>query len=357
MNIFHCDHCDQPVFFENVQCLNCHHRLAFIPDVGSMCTLAPIADTNTWRVLLHEYEHRRYKLCSNYDDANVCNWALPADDTNTLCESCRLTRVIPDLSVDGNVQAWYRLEVAKRRLVYTLLKLRLPIDPKQGDEPTGLAFEFLADTAEQRVFTGHSNGVITLNIEEADDAIREKRRVQLHEPYRTLLGHFRHEVGHYYWNVLIESSEHLHAYRALFGDERQDYSQALKQHYANGPAADWTDNYISAYASSHPWEDWAETWAHYLHMADALETSHSVGLTIRPRKQTDPSLDPKQKTLVGSSFSTMLKDWFALTFVLNNLNRGLGLQDGYPFVLSSPVIEKLKFVHEVIRGERAAVTY
>ena len=348
MNIFHCDHCRQPVFFENVRCLSCNHPLAYLPDIGVMGSLEQAQD-GSWLSPIPRAQGRRYRLCANYDQANVCNWAVAADDPDSLCASCRLTRVIPDLGVEGNKEAWFKLEAAKRRLIYSVLQLRLPLQKKNGDDPQGLAFEFLADSAEKKIFTGHSDGVITINIAEADDAKRELRRVQLHEPYRTLLGHFRHEIGHYYWNVLIENSPHLDAFRTLFGDETEDYAQAVQRHYANGAPADWQQRFISAYATMHPWEDWAESWAHYLHMTDALEMAQACGLSLHPQRRDDPSLDAANKRQY-TSFDDMIRDWFSLTYLLNNLNRSMGLPDGYPFVLSQPVIEKLRFIHDSVQA-------
>ena len=200
------------------------------------------------------------------------------------------------------------------------------------------------------VLTGHNDGVITVNIAEADDSVREKRRHQMHEGYRTLLGHFRHEVGHYYWDRLIRDGEWIDGFRELFGDEREDYNEALQRHYQQGAPADWQERFVSAYASSHSWEDWAETWAHYLHMTDALETAIDCGLSLRPKRTDEPSLKAAA-TAAGrkaNSFDRIIEAWFPLTYMLNNLNRGMGLQDAYPFVLSDPVIQKLAFVHEVV---------
>jgi hypothetical protein len=352
MKIFHCDYCQQLVFFENVQCVRCQHALAFLPDLEEVGSLEPAGDDH-WRSPASGASGRAYRQCKNYSTENVCNWAVPVEDANPLCRSCRLTRVIPDLSRPGHKEAWYRLEVAKRRLVYTLLGLELPLASKTEEPERGLAFEFLADPERPNaapVLTGHQNGVITVNVAEADDATREKRRHELHEPYRTLLGHFRHESAHHYWDRLIQDSPRLDGFRALFGDERVDYGQALRRHYQEGPPAYWQDRFVSAYASSHPWEDWAETWAHYLHMADTLETANACGLSLRPRRHDEPTLKP-ELVLHGSrpvSFDDMIEGWFPLTYVLNNLNRGLGLPDGYPFVLSPPAIEKLRFVHDAI---------
>jgi hypothetical protein len=352
MKIFHCDVCQQLVFFENVQCLSCEHPLAFLPELADMGSLEP-AGTDLWRSPAPGAEARTYRLCRNYSQENVCNWAIADDDPNPLCLSCRLTRVIPDLSQPGHKEAWYRLEVAKRRLVYSLLGLNLPLASKADDAEHGLAFEFLADPKgpdASPVLTGHDDGVITINVAEADDAEREKRRHQMHEPYRTLLGHFRHEVGHYYWDRLIKDGDRIDDFRNIFGDEREDYGQALEHHYRNGAPQDWQQQFVSAYASSHAWEDWAETWAHYLHMADTLETATGCGLSLRPRRKDEPAMKANLVLQGGrhESFDRMIESWFPLTYLLNNLNRGLGLPDGYPFVLSPPVIEKLRFVHEAL---------
>jgi hypothetical protein len=354
MRVFHCDHCNQLVFFENVQCLNCQHALAYLPDLEMIGSLE-LGDDGLWRSPYPEARGKAYRLCENYTQQNVCNWAVPSDDEHGLCSSCRLTRVIPDLSVPGNKEAWYKLEVAKRRLTYTLLKLGLPLENKIDDPETGLAFEFLADPPPgapnaQPVLTGHACAVITINIAEADDVERERRRLAMHEPYRTLLGHFRHEVGHYYWDRLISDSERLPKFREIFGDEQADYAAALKRHYENGPAPDWQTRCISAYASVHPWEDWAETFAHYLHMVDSVETAAVCGLSLSPPRPNEPSVTVSESSL--KKFDRMIDAWYALTYVLNNLNRGLGLQDSYPFVLSPPVVKKLRFIHDTVSETR-----
>ncbi len=362
MRVFHCDQCQQLVFFENVQCVNCQSALAFVPEELDIQSLKP-AGENLWTCTSEEKGARTYRLCANYVQENVCNWAVLSDDPDPLCLSCRLTRVIPDISQAANKEAWYRLEIAKRRLVYSLLYLMLPVVNRTEDPEHGLSFEFLADPVPDPnvteppapVLTGHADGVITINIAEADDVEREKRRLQLHEPYRTLLGHFRHEVGHYYWDLLVKGAAHLEGFRTLFGDERADYGQALGNYYAQGAPADWRQRFVTAYASSHPWEDWAETWAHYLHMVDTLEMAAACGLSLRPGRKDEPSLKSSSRLRPGFpvSFDTMIDGWFPLTYLLNNLNRGLGLPDGYPFVLSTPAIEKLRFVHDLVGQERS----
>ncbi|HTV80936.1 MAG TPA: putative zinc-binding peptidase [Steroidobacteraceae bacterium] len=349
MKTFHCTHCENLVFFENVVCLNCRHDLAFLPEAMQMAALEP-AGEGRWH-----YDGREYKACGNNTRHQICNWALPAQDPDELCRSCRLTHIIPDLSQPGNQEAWHRLETSKRRLLYTLLALGLPVTRKSAGNPDGVEFEFLSDSArangdQSRVMTGHDNGVITINVAEADDVYREQQRTQQNEPYRTLLGHFRHESGHYYWDQLVLGTPRLEEFRALFGDERASYQQALDRHYREGPPANWENDFVSAYASTHPWEDWAESWAHVLHMIDALETAASLGVSVRPRRSDEPAMAAAPQALkVGSAdFDKMIGGWLSLTYVLNNFTRGLGLPDSYPFVLSPGVIGKLRFVYETI---------
>ncbi|HEV7817349.1 MAG TPA: putative zinc-binding peptidase [Janthinobacterium sp.] len=351
MKTFHCDKCAQQVFFENTLCCNCGSTLGYQPAQRVVSSFEP-AGEGKWRSLNPHDAGRLYKQCSNYAREHVCNWMLAADDPQALCASCRLTAVIPSQSNDKNHLFWQRLESAKRRLLYSLWSLHLKPVSKQEDEARGLAFQFLEDgVSEKTVLTGHADGLITLNIAEADPVERERARERMHEPYRTLLGHFRHESGHYYFDRLIAGSEWTGAYRELFGDERQDYADSLKRHYENGAPAGWEQRFISNYASSHPWEDWAETWAHYLHMIDTLETAHACGLSLKPAKRAEPEMVLAAAPLKIESFDEIIADWFALTYVLNSLNRSIGTPDSYPFKLSSPVQEKLHFVHRVVLAQ------
>jgi hypothetical protein len=344
------------VFFENVLCERCGHMLGFVEDLGEISAFEP-DDGGFWRSLDPNAGGHSYKQCQNYALERVCNRMIPLTEPDNLCQSCRLTTVIPTLHSEQSRESWYRLEQAKRRLRYTLVELGLPLVSRQDDPERGLAFEFRASTSETpTVHTGHCDGVITLNIAEADDAYREKIRSQMHEPYRTLLGHFRHEIGHYYFMRLMREGPMMDACRALFGDERADYAQALQRHYEQGPPAPWESHYISAYATMHPFEDWAETWAHYLHMFDTLETATACGLSLNPPHAQEPSMEAADPASLG--FDAMIKRWIPLTYVLNSLNRSMGLPDGYPFTLAPPVIDKLRFIHRVIRqaGALAART-
>jgi len=348
MNNFACSQCHQTVFFENVRCENCGSALGFAPERRSMFAFE-VNDQGPWRVLGVTDEKPR-RACRNYHVENVCNWMLPADSSDEYCASCRLTEIIPALNKTENKHLWYRLEQAKRRLIYSLLGLHLPLRNRSEDPEYGLAFQFLEDIpGNEHVITGHERGVITLNVAEADDVRREKTRKSMHEPYRTLLGHFRHEIGHYYWDILIGNSSWLGEYRQLFGDEQHDYAEALSHHYSGGPPPDWASHYISAYASSHPWEDWAETWAHYLHMIEALHTAAQWHVDLRTTNKTGSSTDAAYVARPASDFDALLEQWLPLTCFLNSLNRSLGQPDAYPFTIPTPVIEKLRFIDRVIR--------
>jgi hypothetical protein len=356
MRNFHCSHCGQQVFFENTVCVTCGRTLAFLPGLAEIASLDP-ADDGTWRSPRAEALTAVYRLCQNYTGAHVCNWAVAIDEEQSLCRSCRLTVLIPDLSRPGAHEAWFRLELAKRRLVYTLIGLGLPLSNRHEDPPGGLAFEFKADVdpSSDPVLTGHQAGVITINIAEADDAERERRRAAVHEPYRTLLGHLRHESGHYYWDRLVRDRPALESFRDLFGDEREDYRAALATYYERGPAADWRLRFVSAYASAHPWEDWAETWAHYLHLIDTVETAAACGLALTPSRPNQPVLErlPAETSLRDLPFDRLIESWFPVIYVANNLNRALGLVDAYPFVLSPVALDKLRFVHDLVARSSA----
>jgi hypothetical protein len=358
MRTFYCDHCSHPLFFENVRCLKCGSDLAFLPHRLAVCAIEPVEGRQgLWRRRKKRAPSRFiYRMCSNHTEHDACNFAVPEDDPNPLCVSCRQTRVLPDLSIEGNHARWYKIELAKRRLFYTLAKLGLVLVHPPNGEGDGPVFQFLADTPGQQVMTGHANGVITLNVAEADDAERVRRRVQMHEPYRTLLGHLRHESGHFYWDRLVRDGGRVEAFRAVFGDESPDYGQALQRYYAagGGSITGWESAHVSAYATSHPWEDWAETWAHYLHMVDLLETaaSYSTKLTLPGEDEPDEVINPFDEGRV--KFDELVADWVPLTLLVNSLNRSLGHEDAYPFALSAAALEKLRFIHDVIEQSRGA---
>lgn len=351
MKAFHCDACGSLLFFESVECVKCHHVLGYLPDAKDLSALEPDG-TDTWRALSLNAKHRRYRLCLNGQQYKVCNWMVPMDDPEPLCRACRLNGVVPDLQVQGNLGRWYKLELAKRRVILRLLQLGLPLSGVPSENRTNLEFRFMADSPGQpAVMSGHAQGVITLNIAEADDIERERRRVNLHEPYRTLLGHMRHEIAHFYWDRLIANSHWTEPFREIFGDERQEYSSALKTHYERGAPNDWQSSYISSYASAHPWEDWAETGAHYFHILDLTETASSFGMALRPEHPAAQTMTTEPaKPADMANFDALMAHWFPLTYALNTLNRDMGLMDLYPFALSDPVVGKLRFAHEVLQG-------
>ncbi len=352
MKAFHCDQCGNLVFFENVQCVRCAKALGFLPDVIDLSTLVPETN-NTWRALTPAARDRSYKQCANAQQHQVCNWMIPVENPNSFCRACRLNAIIPDLTVPFHRELWRKLEVAKRRVIYTLLRLHLPTEGDPARHQPPLRFRFLTDLpGTPPVLTGHDNGEITVNIAEADDSERERRRMQLREPFRTLLGHMRHEIAHYYFDAIVAHTSHLGRFRELFGDETRDYNQALQSYYQQGPPPDWQQTYVSAYATAHPWEDWAETSAHYFHIVDTVETAASFGVTLRPKHPDAKAMtaDPKNVSAWDGSFDRILENWLPLTYALNELNRGMGIPDLYPFVLSAPAIEKLRFVHEVLNS-------
>ena len=352
MKAFHCDSCGSLVFFENVKCLTCGHALGFLPPSADLSAIEP-AKNGLWRAIASGQSDRLYRFCSNGQQYETCNWMTDAEDPNPLCVSCRLNQIIPDLSQDGNLQRWHQLEVAKRRLIYTILRLGLPTEGTE-DRPA-LRFNFVGKLeGEPAPLTGHLNGLIVINIAETDDVERERRRINLHEPYRTLVGHLRHEVAHYYWDRLIANGKWLPEFRGLFGDETSDYGAALKRYYEHGAPPDWQARHVSAYASAHPLEDWAETWAHYFHIMDMVETAESYGMMLVPKHPAAGSMiaRPKNGFDVDLSFSAVLENWFPLTYALNAINRGMGLHDVYPFALSNHAIEKLQFIHKVVKSSR-----
>jgi len=320
-----------------------------------LSALEPEAD-GSWRAMSND---RDYRQCKNYSHYHVCNWMVPVSDPHAFCISCRLNHIIPNLDDPQNHTLWYRVEQAKRRLLYTLFGLRLPVVSWEVD-PAGMGFEFLRDevgsdvfstelTIKQSIATGHRAGMITINLLEAEHSLRVEMREKMNENYRTLLGHFRHECGHYFWDRLISGSGYLDGFRELFGDERMDYSLALKSYYEKGPPSSWADIWISAYASAHPWEDWAETWAHYLHMVDTLETAQDFDFNFPADSGSAPNVAGEDSGhTAGSNFDAMFTDWCRLSAALNALNRSMGLEDAYPFVISSLAMTKLRFVHQIV---------
>lgn len=324
--------------------------------------LTPAQQPDTWKIDDQDEDAENWIRCENFESPAGCNWMVRVDDDETLCRSCRLNQTIPDLDDPDNCLWWRKIENAKRRLVAQLFNLGLPVESKVSENPErGVMFDILRSPEKgPRVLTGHADGLITLNVEEADDSVREKTRQQMHEPYRTLLGHFRHEIGHYYWDRLVAGSPWLDKCRELFGDDRQDYSAALKRNYEQGPPENWADEYISSYASVHPWEDWAESWAHYLHIVDSLDTALRFGLRGEDVEQAvepftvedlyDPEAPDANRVIL------LVNSWVQMTTVLNELARSMGQHDFYPFVMSRPVLRKIHFIQMIVKEERGGTS-
>lgn len=349
MPAYSCPNCRQLLHFESRVCPSCAHPLGFAPIANAFLHLDP-AD-GAW----HDDTGAAAKVqaCTN-TRYGVCNWVVDSADPQRMCLACRHNRTIPDLAVPGILERWGRIEDAKRRVLHGLMRLGLRLETK-AQSRYGLAFDFLYDpSAEQgyapQHFTGHDNGLITLNLIEADDAARERIRRQMGEPYRTLVGHFRHEIGHYFWSRLVEFSPDLQPFRNLFGDERVDYAAAMQAHYNTPPPADWEENYVSAYATMHPWEDFAETFAHHSHIVDTLSTIGGFGMR----------LDPLPAAVEGAPDSVIDFDpyradtamltgrWIPFAFAINEINRSMGQPDLYPFRLSPGVVLKLDFVNRLV---------
>ncbi len=344
MRSFHCSSCRARVYFENISCLKCGHSLAFDVDSMRMVALAADAeDTGLYR-RIGITDGIAMRICANAS-FGVCNWVRPAADASDKCRACDLNRTIPNLAEFGSLQAWGDLERAKKRLVYSLLRAGLPIDGGQSREGP-LTFDFV-----RHATTGHLDGVVTVNVLEADAVERERQRQIFGEPYRSLLGHLRHESGHYYWHLLIEATPLLEGFRELFGDERQDYRSALDTHHAHGAPSDWAARHVSAYASCHPFEDWAETWAHYLHMVDAVDTAEAVGMEPRAAGIMSGSVWPFAiyDLYRDETFAAVMDRWVPLVLAMNTLSRSLGHTDFYPFVIPAAAYAKLEFVHRAIR--------
>ncbi|HQU41967.1 MAG TPA: putative zinc-binding metallopeptidase [Pirellulales bacterium] len=332
--------CGNRLFFENNRCLNCGLELAFCPQCRR---LSPIRlDPDGLYRCCHDDCQAQVVKCDNYRRHQVCNRAVlwsGAASRQHLCDCCCYNEMIPDLSVPGNRGRWYRLEAAKRRLIYGLDLLGLPRDAADG--PPRLTFQFLADTedprrpgAAQQAVTGHCQGRITINIREADDDERERLRVQFGEAHRTLIGHFRHEIGHYYWERLVRGRVEGE-FKAAFGDHEQPgYGEALERYYQFGAPADWAERCLSAYAAMHPWEDFAETFGAYLDMVCLLDSARNQGLP--GSGATQPSLD------------TMLLDYHQIGIAMNEMNRSVGLVDLVPEVFVAPIVSKLRFVHQLV---------
>jgi hypothetical protein len=336
---FACPTCRSLVFFGNDRCVTCASWLAYDRVASDL-------------VVVSEDEPRR---CANRLIA-ACNWLVDPPTPGGLCGSCRLTRTRPSDDDEPAMRAFARTEAAKRRLVYQLDHLGLPTTARDEDAVHGLAFDLLSSSYAP-VTTGHAGGVITIDLAEGHDPHREAMRVQLAEPYRTLLGHLRHEIGHWYWDVLVDATPFLDRFRDLFGDEREDYAEALTRHYSKPVGNEWTETHVSHYASAHPWEDWAETFAHYLHIKDTMETAAAWGMKLDgPDLDLNLAWDAALGVEPGEhveSFDELARSWIAFSMAMNAINRSMGHDDLYPFRLAPGVLAKMRFVHVVVTSHRS----
>lgn len=339
MTPFVCN-CGNTLYFDNTLCVRCGATVGFCMSEAGLQLVCLSPETKA---------KPKYRACANAGKG-ICNWFVPSESSDEFCPSCAMTRIIPDLSSPENLAKLSTIEAAKRRLLFNLHQLGLPFVSKLQDPERGLAFEIRQATETEKVVTGHAAGVITIDVDEADPVHLERQRCQLRENYRTVLGHLRHEIGHFYFDRLIGDASLNEEFRVVFGDERQDYALALQTHYGNGGNPNWQSTFISEYASCHPWEDWAETWAHYLHCHATSETARSKGF----RSQDAGTENGASRFLNGSTkredFDAFLKFWEEAAILLNEMNRSMGVSEAYPFQLTQTVADKLFFVHQTIRG-------
>ncbi|OBK78210.1 putative zinc-binding metallopeptidase [Mycobacterium sp. 1274761.0] len=341
MRDFICPKCGQHLAFENSLCLSCNSPLGFSLDDMALLVIASGEESSQPGFV----DADKYELCANLHLAE-CNWLVEKAPVRKLCASCALTRTRPRDSETKALAAFAGAERAKRRLIAELSELKLPIIGRNEDPDLGLAFDLLSSEKE-KVFTGHDNGVITLDLAEGDDVHREQLRISMDEPYRTLLGHFRHEIGHYYYFRLVDPvPEYKQTFTQLFGDPDADYQASLDRHYSEGAPTDWQETYVSSYATMHAAEDWAETFAHYLHIRDTLDTA--AAFSFAPAAATF-----ERKVLGPSGFDQIIEMWLPLSWALNMINRSMGKEDLYPFVLPPAVLDKMRFIHTVIEETTA----
>ena len=322
MDFFQCPSCGGHLFFHNLSCA-CGTEVAYDPEARRFQSLSAVVP------------------CANRPQIG-CNWKASEDG---LCRSCSTTRTRPDLSVAGNLRLWAGAEQAKRRVFYDLMHWGLFTPSDRFEAPI---FDLLAEETrhgETPVTMGHADGVITINVEEADAAEREARRLVLGEPFRTMVGHFRHEIGHLVFERLKGRSSFLGQFRDLFGDERTDYAAALERHYDRKPPEGWQRNHLSAYATAHPHEDWAESFAHFLHLTALIAAAQSAGVTSPALVDAGETFD----VYLANSAEPFLTIGADLSIALNHMTRAVGLPDPYPFVLTSRTREKLAFVQIWLR--------
>ncbi|KPH64338.1 putative zinc-binding metallopeptidase [Pseudoalteromonas neustonica] len=376
MKTFKCNCKEELIlFFESSHCLACGKTVGIDDEFEQVEPYE--LDEASGLFYKSESPEVHYKKCDNNAQFKVCNGMVNlstfvpvADKDEVLCFACRFNETVPDLSIVDHIPLWKKMETAKRRALYTLKSLSLPLNTITQVPEGGLSFDFITDrnvndhfvspiVGQETVFTGHNDGHITINLAEADDVARSHTKMAMGEHYRTLLGHFRHELGHYYFDQLIIHCPIKHALcKQYFGDDELDYQQALDTHYKQGAPANWHESFISEYATMHPYEDWAETWAHYMHIIDTLETAKNFSITGSTTGNESDVEDTDELQLpqnaryfyTQTSIDTILDAWMEFSVILNSLNRSMGLADAYPFVLTQAVRTKLAFIHHAIHN-------
>jgi hypothetical protein len=333
MRAYRCPRCGAVLDLAWSRCPRCGAPVGFALPLGTVLDLETMG--------------AGWKRCIGSGDA-ACEWLVAADD-GPRCESCRLTRTIPAGRDPRDSALLARTELAKRRVIYQLSDVGLPVTDRAQDPRHGLAFDLLS-SRDGPVITGHADGVVTIDLAESDDVHRAMLQAQLDEPYRTVVGHIRHEIGHYYWMVLVDDAGRHEGFRQVFGDERVSYQESLERHYRDGAPAGWQGTFVSAYATMHPWEDWAETFAHYLHIRDVLQTAAGWGIVVSGPAGgpgSTPGVVPMDRIEDGS-FAPVARDWRLVSEALNALNRSMGHADPYPFELPPPAIDRLELVHHLV---------
>ena len=344
MKRYHCE-CGQEVFFDNRHCGSCGRSLGFNVNTLNLEVVIPVSE-----IAVRTTDGRIFNRCGNWIEHDACNWLVDQNrNIKYLCYACNFNRIIPNQTktsdeIPANFFRWLKLEDAKKRLVFTLRTLGLNINDGWSDAKSGLLFDFLEEFEAPEnaevvpVMTGYFDGVITINSKEADDVALATARSQLNERQRTVLGHFRHESGHYFWDKIFSKYPLSEYFEETFGSTELSYRQSLDKYYKNGPPRNWHDGYISAYATSHPSEDWAETWSHYLLIYECLETAHGLGMIPH--------------SPIFLDMFEALRIWRPMAVKLNQLNRSIGLHDAYPFVITSRIEQKLQYVDALVRSMR-----
>ncbi|MGB5444897.1 MAG: putative zinc-binding metallopeptidase [Psychromonas sp.] len=375
MKTFQCNCKDKPIlFFESSHCLACG-RTVGLDDQFKQVEPYEVDETSGLFFKAAQ-PNIHYQKCDNNARFKICNGMVNlntfvplADKDEVLCFACRFNETIPDLTIAEHIPLWKKMETAKRRALYTLKALPVPLRNISQDPESGISFDFTTDRNvkdhfvsklkdKETVFTGHNCGHITINLAEANEVARSHTKLAMGERYRTLLGHFRHELGHYYFDQLIANSPEKHALcKQYFGDDELDYQKALDRHYKTGAPEDWRESFISQYATMHPYEDWAETWAHYMHIIDTLETAQNFsisGSALRDAVNTAEvgklHLPQEYYFSAQTSITHILDTWMDFSVILNSLNRSMGLDDAYPFVLTEAVRTKLSFIHHAVHN-------